>query len=248
MSPVLLLAVAVAELAIAQSAASVPTPVPSLATIVTRMAQARADSRAHLRAYKVTRNYKLFGKDLQKSKFEAIADVTFVPPDSKVYAILRASGPGLGERIVRQMLDNETRIVKNYGSTDISPLNYNLRFLGQEQINGQRSYVLELIPLRKDPHLLHGKIWVDASTYLLHRMEGAPPSAPSWWLRDARITFMYGDVGGMWLQTGSESTANVRLIGQHTMVSRDVGYELGEIGAALAGLIFSPSTPGSLAH
>src|SRR5947207_2314588 len=111
MSPVLLLAVAVAGLAIAQSAASVPTPVPSLAVIVSRMAQARADSRAHLRAYKVTRNYKLFGKDLQKSKFEAIADVTFVPPDSKMYVILRASGPGLGERIVRQMLDNETRIV-----------------------------------------------------------------------------------------------------------------------------------------
>jgi hypothetical protein len=67
---------------------------------------------------------------------------------------------------------------------------------------------------------------VDATTYLLHRMEGEPPEAPSWWLRDARITFIYGDVGGMWLQTGSESTANVRLVGQHTMVSRDVAYEI----------------------
>jgi negative regulator of sigma E activity len=95
----------------------------------------------------------------------------------------------LGEKIVRQMLDSETRIVENYGSTDISPSNFDLHFLGQEQINGKRCYVLQLIPLRKDPHLLRGKIWVDASTYLLHRMEGAPPSSPSWWLRDARIAF-----------------------------------------------------------
>jgi hypothetical protein len=41
----------------------------------------------------------------------------------------------------------------------------------------------------------------------------------------------------MWLQKGSESTANVRLIGQHTMVSRDVGYEISEPGGALASLI-----------
>jgi hypothetical protein len=110
------------------------------------MAQARADSRAHLRSYKITRDYKLFGKDVQKTKFEAIADVTFVPPDFKEYAIQRVSGLGLGEKIVRQMLDNETRIVKNYGSTDISPINYDLGFIGQEQVNGERCYVLELIP------------------------------------------------------------------------------------------------------
>ena len=67
---------------------------------------------------------------------------------------------------------------------------------------------------------------MDATTYLPHRMEGEPPKTPSWWLRDARITFIYGDVSGMWLQIGSESTANVRLLGQHTMVSRDVGYEI----------------------
>jgi hypothetical protein len=230
----LVAAVAVVSSALAQTAPAVPPSAPTIETIITRMAQARVDSRAQLRAYKVTRDYKLFGKDMQKSKFEAVAALTFIPPDSKKYAIQRSSGPGLGERIVRQMLDNETGIVKNYGSTDISPANYDLRFIGQEQVNGARCYVLDLIPRRKEPHLLRGKIWVDANTYLLHRMEGVPPKAPSWWLRDARITFTYSAVGGMWLQTGSESTANVRLIGQHTLVSRDVGYEISEPGAVAA--------------
>ena len=51
------------------------------------MAQARAENRARLRPYIVTRNYKLFGKDESKAKSEVIADVAFVPPDSKKYTI-----------------------------------------------------------------------------------------------------------------------------------------------------------------
>ena len=48
-----------------------------------RMAQARAENRARLHPYVVTRNYKLFGKEESKAKSEVIADVAFVPPDSK---------------------------------------------------------------------------------------------------------------------------------------------------------------------
>jgi hypothetical protein len=201
------------------------TVAPTVETLMTRMAQARAQNRAHFCSYRVTRDYRLFGKERQKSKFEATADVIFVPPDSKTYAIQRASGLGVGEKIVRQMLDGEARIAKNYGSTDISPVNYDLRLIGEEYIGAQRCYVLELLPRRKDKNLLHGTIWVDATTYLLHRMEGEPAKAPSLLLRNARIKFVYGDVGGMWLQTASESTANVWLLGQYTMVSRDVGYQ-----------------------
>jgi hypothetical protein len=89
-----------------------------------------------------------------------------------------------------------------------------------------------MLPRRKDKTLLHGQIWVDATTYLLHRTEGEPGKAPSWWLRDARIVLVYGDVGGMWLQTASESTADVRLLGRHTMLSRDVEYKMSELVAA----------------
>ena len=42
----------------------------------------------------------------------------------------------------------------------------------------------------------------------------------------------YSNVEGMWLQTASESTAKVRILGQHTMESRDVNYEISELVAA----------------
>lgn len=207
-------------------------PIPSLDTILVRMAEARTENRARLRPYSVTRNYTLFGKEKQTTKSEVIADVSFVPPDSKRFVIQQASGTRIGERIVRQMLEHETDIVKHFGSTDMSPVNYDFRFVREEELGGHHCYVLEMLPRRKDKILLRGQIWVDSTTYLLHRTEGEPGKAPSWWLREARIMLVYGAVGGMWLQTASESTADVRFLGWHTMLSRDVEYKMSELTAA----------------
>jgi hypothetical protein len=61
--------------------------VPTLETIIARMAEARDENQARFRSYIVTRDYKLFGKERQIAKSQVIAEVTFVPPDSKKYAI-----------------------------------------------------------------------------------------------------------------------------------------------------------------
>jgi hypothetical protein len=217
---------------LAGASAESKSSVPTLETILARMAQARAENRARFRPYTVRRDYKLFGKERDKTKSQVIADVTFVPPDLKTYAIQTTNGTGLGEKIVRRMLEREVEVAKDYGATDISPDNYDFRFLREENVGGQRCYVLELLPRRKDKNLLSGSIWVDAHTYLLCRTEGELAKSPSWWLRDVRIAFVYGDVDGMWLQTASEATAKVRILGQHTMVSRDLNYQISELVAA----------------
>jgi hypothetical protein len=83
-----------------------------------------------------------------------------------------------------------------------------------------------LLPRRKAKNLLHGNIWVDAKTYLLHRVEGEPVKSSSWWLRDVRIVLLFGYIGEMWVQTSSESTADVRIVGQYKMISQDVSYKI----------------------
>ena len=212
----------------AQSGSGLPT----VQAIVERMGQARTENRARFRPYVVTRNYQLFGKDQYKTKSQVIADVTFVPPASKKYAIEQTSGGGLGERIVRRMLQSEAEVAKDYSSTDISPDNYDFRFLRDEQVSGeQRHFVLAMLPRRKEKNLLRGEIWIDANTYLLHRVEGEPAKLPSWWLREVRIVLRYSDVDGMWLQTASEATAKVRIFGPHRIVSYDVKYDLGQLVA-----------------
>jgi len=214
------------------ASAQTGSTVPSVETIVARMTRARAENRARFRPYIVTRNYMLFGKERDKTKSQVIADVAFVPPDSKKYTIQQTNGSGLGGMIVRRMLANEAEVTKDHASTDFSPDNYVFRFLRAEDVTGQRCYVLELLPRRKDIHLLRGDVWVDANTYLPRRFEGELAKAPSWWVRDVRVAFIYGKAGGMWLQTASEASANVRILGRSTMVSRDLSYKLNEVVVA----------------
>ena len=213
-------------------AAHVDSAVPSADSIIAHMIQARSENRARLRPYSVTRDYRLFGGERQTARSEVIARVTFDPPGIKQFVIQQASGMGLGERIVRQMLEHETEIGKNNASTDLSLANYDFHYLREEELDGQRCYVLEILPRRKDKTLLRGEIWVDSVTYLLHRTEGEPARSPSWWLKDARVVLAYSDVGGMWLQTSSESTAEVRFLGRHTMLSRDVEYNMSTLAAS----------------
>jgi len=217
---------------LASASAQSGSTAPTLETILVRMTQARAANQASFRSYVVTRNYMLFGKDRNKSKSEVTAEVTFVPPNSKQFSIQQSSDSGLGERLVRQMLEGETEIVEDYGASDMSTANYDFRFVGEETVNNRRCYVLELLPKRKQKTLLRGNVWVDADSYLLHRLEGEPAKSPSWWLRNVHIAFFYGGVEGMWLQTGSEFTTTVRIFGQHTMTSRDVSYETAELAGA----------------
>jgi outer membrane lipoprotein-sorting protein len=215
--------------AVACESAQTEIPAPTTETIVDHMTQARAENRTHFRSYIVTRDYKLFDEQSNQAKSRVIAEISFVPPDFKGYAITHANGSGLGEKIVHRMLDGEVAFAKDYSSTDISQDNYDFRFTGEDDVNGQHCYVLRLLPRRKDKNLLRGNIWVDVNTYLLHRAEGEPAKSPSWWLRDLRIVLLYGDVGGMWLQTSSEATADVRILGQSTVVSHDVRYQIGRL-------------------
>jgi outer membrane lipoprotein-sorting protein len=207
-------------------------PLPSIETVVQRMAQARTGNQALLRAYSVTRNYTLLTKDRREEKGKVQVQISFSPPDAKKFVIQSASGTRFAERAVRQMLEHETDIVKNHDSTEMSLANYDFQLVRQAECSGQPCFVLAITPRRKDTTLLKGHIWVDAATYLLHRTEGTPAKGPSWWLRDSSIIFTYGDVDGMWLQTASESKSNVRFVGQYIMVSRDAEYTLVRRGEA----------------
>lgn len=188
------------------------------------MAEARAENQTRLRSYLVTREYTLFGKDEQRRRTDVTAEISFQPPGFKQYQIVQTQGSGLGARIVRRMLDGETEIVRDYATTDISPDNYDFRLLGEDESLGVRCHLLHLTPKRTEKTLLRGTVWVDANSYLLRRIEAAPAKSPSWWLRDVELVFSYEDVEGLWLQTASQFTTNVRLFGRHTMTSRDVRY------------------------
>lgn len=212
-------------------AAEPASTLPSTENIVAHMQEARARNRAQLRPYQVVRDYQLFGKE-QKSKSEVTAYIDYVPPDVQNFTLHRDHGVNMGEVIVRKILENEQEILTDQGASDVSTANYSFRLVRKDVLNRQPCYVLELRPLRKDSKLLDGLIWVDASSYMILRMEGEPARAPSWWVHNIHVALEFHEVHGMWLQTALRSTANVRLLGEHTLVSHDVEYKIGEMEAA----------------
>ena len=220
----------IASIAATCVTAQTPSQIPTSEEIVAQMAEAQHENRTHFRPYKVTRDYKLFRGDSQTElKSRLIAEISVVPPVSKKYTVENTSGSLLEEKIVRKMLDGEVAFAKDSGSSDITPENYDFRLIREDEINGQSCYVLDLVPKRNSKDLLRGSIWVDARSYLPLRVEGEPAKNPSWWVTDARIVLLYGYVGPMWLQTFSEATADVRILGRSTMIWQDVKYQMGEL-------------------
>jgi hypothetical protein len=111
--------------------------------------------------------------------------------------------------------------------------NYDFQYLRTETMNGRRAYVLELLPKHNDKNLIKGLAWIDAETYHPLKIEGEPAKSPSFWIKNLKVSLNFGQVGDMWLQTGTRAVANVRLFGQHTMIARDVNYDLPVQMAAL---------------
>jgi hypothetical protein len=211
-------------------AADPASTLPSTESIVAHMQEARARNHAQLRPYQVVRDYQLFGKE-QNSKSDVTAYIDYVPPDVQNFTIHRNHGVNMGEVIVRKILESEKEILTSQGASDVSPANYSFRLVRKDVLNHQPCYVLELRPLRKDSKLLDGLMWVDATSYMILRMEGQPARAPSWWVRNIHVALEFHAVQGMWLQTALRSTANVRLLGEHTLVSHDVEYKMGGMEA-----------------
>ena len=200
---------------------------PDLNTILSRMEQAQAESHARMSAYSVTREYKFFGDDQQHTKSQVLAKVDFAPPNEKNYTIQQSSGSGQGEKITRKVLDHEKQMAK--GDTSGAALNrenYDFQFLRCEPMTGRRAYVLQLLPKRNDKNLIKGLAWIDAETFHPLKVEGEPMKSPSWWVKSVSYSFTFGPVADMWLQTGMQAVANVRLLGKHTMIARDVNYQL----------------------
>lgn len=203
---------------------------PNLDTILERMREAQKENRTHLRAYSVVREYKLYQGKTESPKTRLKVRIQFLPPRVKSYDVLDSTG-GMGEKVVRRILDHEMALNRDPETAEMSPPNYDFRFLGAEQLNGQNCYVLEARPKRKDKNLVKARIWVDTSSFRMLRLEGTPVTDPSFWTRDVRLFLDFGEMDGMWLPIAMEATARVRLLGSFDLVGRDHNYQIADTSA-----------------
>ena len=214
-------------LAMAASSSQAPSSTdeiksPDLNLVMQRLEKVQHQDPARSRPYEVRREYKVFrGYDTQPTS-EVRAQINFVPPDMKTYKIIQARGNSRGEKIVRELLDRETESAKKGVGSEITQANYGFVFLRQETFGVVPEYVLRIVPKRKDKYLLRGQIWVDASTFRIRRIEGAPAKSPSLWIKGIHITLQYAELGGMWVPVSFDAIATVRFSGEYTLAGLNI--------------------------
>jgi hypothetical protein len=219
-----LMAWMLAPLAAAQIPSSVKAADPDLPTIVTRMMETQKQNKDSSRAIVVRRDYQLLDKTYEQ-KARVIANVTYLPPDHKQYEVESSHG-GMGEKILRDVLDHETekKDAKDTARREFSGDNYAFALAGTENLDGRKCFVLQINPRHDDKDLLRGRVWVDAENFNIRRVEGNLTKSPSWWIHDLHILMSFSEVDGMWLRTFTQAVANVRFKGRYEMVARDLEY------------------------
>jgi hypothetical protein len=198
---------------------------PDLNLLLQHMEQVAHQDPAESRPYQLTREYKVFHGDDKQPTSEVMAQITFVPPDTKTYIITQTRGRSIGAKIVRQLLDRETESAKKHEESEISRRNYDFVFLRRENFGSVPEYVLLIVPKRKEKYLLRGQIWVDASTFRIRRAEGVPAKSPSIWIKDIHITMQFAGANGMWVPISFDAIATVRFLGQYTLAGVNVKAE-----------------------
>jgi len=209
----------------------------ALDEILTRMQQAEAASQNQAVAYTVTREYQLATQGATQPSSEVVAEVNFVPPSAKDYAVVQSQGSDRGTGIVRKVLDHEAAMATHPELHELTARNYDFALLGREAIDGRNCYVLQLSPKRDAVDLVRGKAWIDAANFTLRRIDGTTAKSPSLWIRNLHLTINYGQMNGVWLQTSTRAEADVRFVGPHVLTSRDLDVQL---AAASARVQFPP--------
>lgn len=196
--------------------------------IVARMGEANQQRAALLQGYVATRNYHAENLRWKKSA-DLQATVKFISPATKQFTVVKESGAGIIRRMVfRGMMNAEADALtpQMKRRTEINPSNYRFRLVEEETVEGQRTYVLAVEPVRTDKYLFRGRIWVDACDFAIARLHGRPAKSPSFWTRKVEYEKTYQKVGEFWLPRRENATSEIRIFGKSVAAVEHTDYQI----------------------
>lgn len=221
-SAALLVALVCVQVAAAENPASAS---PDLTTIIRHISEAQAQNHSRAVPYSVTREYKVFGANAARPRTEVVAKINFLPPNVKTYDIDQSTG-GMGEKVIRHILDHEVDATRDPRMMTVNEQNYRFDYDGEESIGALGCYRLTIAPRHDRKDLLNATIWVDKNSYRIVRLEGEPAKSPSFWVKDVHLILDFGEVAGMWMQTEVHALAHLRFGGEYKIVSQDLDYDV----------------------
>ncbi len=194
--------------------------IPSAEDIIAKVEAADRARRESMPGYTSVRHY-LVENDRFHVKASMKVEVTVDSSGVKSFRTLDVSGPAAVRKLVfSRMLDTEAKasVLDVQPSTRVSRDNYTFRFIEAVGAGAGLHYVLDAEPKTDNPMLLRGRIWVDAGSFAIARIEGAPAQNPSFWVRKTRFIHEYAARGGQWLGVINRSESDIRIFG-HSVVT-----------------------------
>lgn len=179
-----------------------------------------------LRDYTDLRTYQVI--DLSgKVHAEEIGRMEFRAPDKKAFTVTSEAGSGLVRHMALNPLiasEIEAAAGKEHHDSAISPENYSLDLLGEQQVGPYRCFVAQAVPKRKDKYLFEGKLWIDVGDYAVVRIEGHPAKKLSFWIQRADFVRQYQKIDGFWLPQKDQTFVQVRLYGKKILTIEHQNY------------------------
>jgi hypothetical protein len=147
---------------------------------------------------------------------EEIEQIEYHAPDKKTFVVTSENGWGAtGHFVLDELIASEIEATAGGDDRDssITPANYKLEPLGEQQVGAFHCLVARAIPKRKEKDLFEGTIWIDVQDYAIVRIEGHPVKRPSFWIASEDYVRQYSKIDGFWLPQKDETMVHVRLYG-----------------------------------
>jgi negative regulator of sigma E activity len=169
---------------------------------------------ALLKEYSGSRQYTL--QNLRFGRQAAVGvRVSYRPVEGERYTVTTRSGSEKLNAIIDKVLASEADVSLplEQARYQITSANYRVRLLGAEDAAGRHCYILSLAPKTKNRYLIAGKVWVDATSYAVVRIEGQFAASFSILLGAPRISEEFVEVHGFWLPGHVRSVTSSFLLG-----------------------------------
>jgi len=201
------------------------------AQVVRRMVETNHRRTKALRHYSSVRTYHLVLHGLLHLKADMKVKMTYRWPGKKVFTILSQSGSAfMRKHVLKRLIEAENKASgrREHRQSAITPRNYNFQLAGYEDGAQGHYYILKAVPRAKREFLFKGRIWVDARSFAITRIEGQPAKSLSWWTTKVNFVYRYRKVGPFWLPASNNTVTHVRIFGRSLLTIDYKNYKLPE--------------------
>lgn len=129
--------------------------------------------------------------------------------------------------VITRLLQSEVDHVQkdDPAQTALNLKNYKFSYKGKTDVDGHLVHVFQVKPRKKRVGLFKGRVYLEAHTGSLVRVEGTPVKSPSFFVKNIKFTQDYTDIASFTLPVHLHTEAKARLVGRTIIDVTHTNYQ-----------------------